>query len=199
MFRYYNNHPRKLFVDDCTKRSISLATGIPYMDVQKGMNQHKKVTGVKRFYNNPNPRSYMENVLGYKRVRLPQRSDGTHITVEEFARSNPQGRFVVSIPEHWTACIDGVIYDTWDCSQEIVLSYYKVTHFTKTRIEKKYCFTVKDGQDGCILVTVYDGLGSHATKQLRPVEANAYADSLYGRGFFNYDEMGEYKSSPILL
>ena len=50
MFKYYNAHPRKLSVDDCVKRSITLATGIPYIEVQKGLNDHKKITGVKKFY-----------------------------------------------------------------------------------------------------------------------------------------------------
>ena len=191
-FRYYNAHPRKLSVDDCVKRSIALATGIPYIEVQKGLNDHKKITGVKKFYNYPNPESYMKKVLGFERIALAKNADGTRVTVEEFAKLHPCGRYVISILEHWTACIDGIIYDTWDCSKEGVLSYYEITRFKKTTVEKKYCFTVKRECGNCVFVTVYDGNGNFATKKLLREAAREYIDSLYARGFFNYDEMGEY-------
>ena len=190
-FRYYNAHPRKLAVDDCVKRSISLTTGIPYLEIQKGLNNHKKITGAKRFYDNQNPRSYMENVLGFQRVSL-NRIACTPITVREFATANPRGRYVVSVSGHWTACIDGIIYDTWDCSEEKVLSYYEITRFNKTMVERKYCFTVKYEHTNYVFVTVYDGNGVFAVKSLSSEAANKYVKELYERGFFNFDEMGEY-------
>ena len=191
-FRYYNAHPYNRLVDDCVKRSIALTTGISYKDVQKGLNEHKKVTGVKLFNNNPNPRSYMENVLGFLRVIDKKKADGTRDTVEDFAKSHLKGRYVVSVSGHWTACIDGIIYDTWDCSKENVLSYYEVTHFKRTLVEKKYCFTVKNEHKNCVFVTVYDGNGTSATKQFSEEASREYIESLYERGFCNFDEMGEY-------
>ena len=70
MFRYYNAHPRKLSVGDCVKRSITLTTGIPYLKVQRGLNEHKRVTGAKAFNSNGNPKSYMEDVLGFPQVTV---------------------------------------------------------------------------------------------------------------------------------
>jgi hypothetical protein len=189
MFRYYNVHPRKLSADDCTKRSISLTTGISYREVARGMNEHKKITGVKVFYENPNPRSYMERVLGFTRVTL-QKSE--RVTVESFAKEHPHGRYVVSVSGHWTACIDGIVYDTWDCTDQEVLSYYEITEFIKTKVEKKYCFTVKYGQGDVVFITIYDGNGMYATKELAGKSAKEYIENLYERGFFNFDEMGEY-------
>ena len=90
-FRYYNAHPYNRLVDDCVKRSITLTTGISYNEVKKGLNEHKKVTDVKLFNNNPNPRSYMENVLGFPRVVVQKKADGTHDTIEDFAKSHPNG------------------------------------------------------------------------------------------------------------
>lgn len=188
-FRIYNAHPRKLSTNDCTKRSIALTTGIPYEAVAKGLNEHKKMTGVKLFYNNPNPKSYMENVLHFSNVAMPK---GSKITVGEFARSHPVGRFVLSVSEHWTACIDSVVYDTWDCTDRVVLSYYEITRYDRIKVEKKYCFTVDFDMPFVVLVTVYDGNGMHSTKRLLTAEANKYIDELYERGFFNFDEMGEY-------
>lgn len=191
-FRYYNTHPYNRLVDDCVKRSIALTTGISYKDVKKGLNEHKKVTGVKLFNNHPNPRSYMENILGFPQVVVQKKADGTRDTIEDFAKSHPKGRYVVSVSGHWTACIDGIIYDTWDCSKENVLSYYEVTRFKRTLVEKKYCFTVKRERENCVFITVYDGNGTSATKQFTEAAAREYIESLYERGFCNFDEMGEY-------
>ena len=119
-FQYYNAHPRKLSVDDCVKRSITLTTGISYLEVQKGLNAHKKITGVKTFYNYPNPENYMENVLGFPCVTAIKNKNSQLITVEEFAKLHPCGRYVVSVSGHWSSCIDGIIYDTWDCGKENV-------------------------------------------------------------------------------
>lgn len=191
-FRYYNAHPYNRLVDDCVKRSIALTTGISYKDVKKGLNEHKKITGAKAFNEKGNPGSYMENALGFPRTIAQKRSDGTRETVEEFARSHPKGRYVVSVVGHWTACIDGIIYDTWDCSKERILSYYEVTRFERRLVEKKYCFTLDRESENCVLITVYDGNGIFATKQFAKETALEYVAGLYERGFFNFDEMGDY-------
>ncbi len=133
----------------------------------------------------------MENVLGFGRVLVSKKADGTRENVDEFAKAHPRGRYVVSISGHWTACIDGIVYDTWDCSKESVLSYYEVTRFERTPVEKKYCFFVKQEQD-LASVTIYDGNGMFATKTLPKEAAQEYVEGLYARGFFNFDEMGEY-------
>ena len=190
-FRYYNAHPRKLSVDDCVKRSLALTTGISYRDIQSGLNSHKKVTGAKIFYEKGNPRSYVENILGFKRIDIKKELGGMSLTVAQFAIRHPKGRYVVSIRGHWTACIDGVIYDTWDCSKDIVLSYYHITRFERMRVEKKHCFIVQPERE-VTAVTVYDGNGTHATRRLSPDKATKYIEELYMRGFFNFDEMGEY-------
>lgn len=191
-FHYYNANPQNRLTSDCTKRSIALTTGIPYKEVQKGMNEHKKITGVKLFNDNPNPRSYMENVLGFAKRSVDKKLDGSRMTVEEFAKAHPSGRYVVSVSGHWTACIDGIIYDTWNCTKEEVLSYYEVTRYKRTKRQKEYCFTIKRERGNRVFVTVYDGNGMCATKQFMREEAREYIEGLYERGFFNFDEIGEY-------
>ena len=134
----------------------------------------------------------MENVLGFPRVIVQKKADGTRDTVEEFAKAHPKGRYVVSVSGHWTTCINGIVYDTWDCSKEQVLSYYEVTRFEKTKVEKRYCFTINREPENRVFVTVYDGNGIFATKQFTEETAHEYIESLYERGFCNFDELGEY-------
>ena len=191
-YRFYNAHPYKLSVDDCVKRSIALTTGIDYPKVQKGLNEHKKITGAKLFYDHPNPRSYMENVLGFKQISVSPKADGTRPTVGEFAAAHPCGRYVLSLSGHWTACIDGIVYDTWDCRGRGVLFYFEVTRFQRTLVEKKYCFTQKREAEGRVSVAVYDGNGNSASGLFTDEAARDYVKKLLDRGYFDFDEMGEF-------
>ena len=43
------------------------------------------------------------------------------ITVLDFAKSHPKGRFVIKIANHETACVDGVILDAWNCGSKCVV------------------------------------------------------------------------------
>ena len=124
MFKYLNVHPKKLDVEDCVKRAISVTTGMDYMDVQRALNAHKKVTGAKSFNSDNNPKSYVENVLGATRIRFYQEEGKPQMTGTSFCEKFGMGKYILSMPGHWTACIDGVIYDTWDCSNEVVYSCY---------------------------------------------------------------------------
>jgi hypothetical protein len=163
-----------------------------YKLVAKGLNEHKRVTGVKTYYDSPNPHSYLESVLGFSRVKLVRQAGEDSMTAEAFARGHPMGRYILSLSGHWVACIDGVLFDTWDCSEEVVLSYYEITRFVRTRVDKKHCFCTERKSNDLVFVTVYDGNGQCATRSFCEEEAKDYTVQLYQRGFFNFDEMGEY-------
>ena len=34
----------------------------------------------------------------------------------KFLNLHPKGRHILNMAGHLTRCVDGVIYDTWDCS-----------------------------------------------------------------------------------
>ena len=63
MYIYSNPHPKGKRVGDCVKRAIVLATGLDYMEVQRQLNAHKKVTGASVYNDNKNWKSFVENVL----------------------------------------------------------------------------------------------------------------------------------------
>lgn len=33
----------------------------------------------------------------------------------QFYNPHPKGTYILRMPHHWVACVDGVLYDTWDC------------------------------------------------------------------------------------
>jgi hypothetical protein len=46
-------------------------------------------------------------------------------TFSDFAREHPKGTYIVCTGTH-VACIkDGIIYDSWDSSDEVVIFYYE--------------------------------------------------------------------------
>ena len=45
---------------------------------------------------------------------------------ERFCIAYPKGRYILNMAGHWSSCIDGVIYDTWDCSEKCVYTAYKM-------------------------------------------------------------------------
>ena len=121
MYKYYNPHPKGLSVDDCVKRAIVVVTGRDYTVVQRELNEYKKITGAKSFNSVKNLR-YVEDVLKAKKIPLNKQ-----LTAKEFCQSYPCGRYILDMDEHWSACVDGCIYDTWDCRSEKVNYAYEIT------------------------------------------------------------------------
>ncbi len=124
MYKYLNLHPYELLVDDCVKRSIAMAANMEYSTVQRELNRHKKITGAEKFNESGNPDSYVKNVLHGEKIVLTK---SKKITGEQFCKKYSKGNYILDMYDHWTACVDGVIYDTWDCSGEKVEYAYKIT------------------------------------------------------------------------
>jgi len=60
-------------------------------------------------------------MLGAKRIPCPQK-----ITAREFCAEHPSGRYILDMKGHWSSLVDGIIYDTWDVSEETVLAFYEI-------------------------------------------------------------------------
>lgn len=111
-FVYYNNNPYGDKESDCVTRAISLATGISYRMVSRDLTQSANMCGCDRLY------------LGcYSHLlddvyKLP-RVDCKGMTVGEFADKYPHGIYLVRINGHITCIISGIIFDLWDCRDQI--------------------------------------------------------------------------------
>lgn len=176
MFKYiyFNPHPKgtSTQVGDCTKRSIVASTGIDYMEVQRELNAYKKVTGAKSFNSGHNPHRYVEEVLGAKKITV-----SSNMTVEQFCNSHPQGRYILDMDTHWSACVDGCIYDTWDCRKKKVNFAYEITTepYTPPNLQKqvfKYCCTSETLSDTETRIRIYDGNGNFVERRI-PAELTA--------------------------
>ena len=121
MYKYYNPHPKGLHTDDCVKRAIVVVTGMEYSRVQRELNKYKTVTGAGSF-NNIKNLQYVEDVLKAKKIYFIEK-----MTAEEFCKKHSRGRFILDMDEHWSACVDNCIYDTWNCGKEKVNFAYEIT------------------------------------------------------------------------
>lgn len=195
MYKYYNAHPKGMLVDDCVKRAICLTSRKDYNEVQRELNAYKKVTGAKKFYSDGNPRRYVEDVLGAERISFSGLVGFKRITAEQFCKMYPQGRYILSMAGHWSACINGNILDTWDCSDEYVNSAYAVTPVSDTPSAAprlRFCYTVQKISDEETNVTFYDGNGQFVSKTMYAEDARIYADSLSRRGYPDMSDAEEW-------
>ena len=165
MYKYYNPHPKGLSTDDCVKRAIVVVTGMDYSKVQRELNEYKTVTGAKSFNSVKNLR-YVEDILKAKKISLD-----VEMTFDEFCKKYPKGRYILDMDEHWSACVGGCIYDTWDCGKKKVNFAYEITTepYAPPHISKqvfKYCCTSKRISDTETCIRIYDGNGAFVERKI---------------------------------
>lgn len=112
MFIYTNVNPFNADMKDCVCRAISLATDIDYFIIQEKL----LLTAMLFDCDALSPCCYshlLEDVFDCEPVYCKG------MTLADFADENPFGSFVVRIPNHLTAVVNGDIFDTFDCSNEV--------------------------------------------------------------------------------
>ena len=117
MYKYYNANPRKLLIDDCVLRSISVAEGITWEECQKKLS---KLANKEAMLLND-----VEFVEKYLDERYPRKCY-KNMTIGQFCRTCSKGHFVVTTKGHITAIIDDVIVDTFDCSNRIMMCCWQI-------------------------------------------------------------------------
>lgn len=123
MYVYFNPNPRrKQNVGDCTVRSISKALGISwetaYIDlVMEGYNLADMPSS------NIVLSSYLRS-KGFSKHIIPD-SCPTCYTFEDFSNDHPKGTFILGTGSHVAACINGVVYDSWNSLECVPIYYYE--------------------------------------------------------------------------
>lgn len=137
MYKYFNAHPKGLSVGDCVKRAITKATGKNYMEVQRELNECKKVTGCSKFNEKKNWKYYLEKKLGAIKISFPAVQGEERMNGERFMNQYSKGTYILSMAGHLSVCVDGDIYDTWDCTECCVYTAYQI-------LDDKSCIKYKD-------------------------------------------------------
>jgi hypothetical protein len=139
LFKYYNANPQgKKHTTDCVIRAVSLVSGRKYESVKKGLIRYKDITCADVYNNAINTWEYVQSIGGvWKRT-------GGKIKVKEFAAAHPDGGYVLDMKDHYSALINGSVYDTWDTRSEDLLAY---AIFPEARVVPPFStpeFNVKD-------------------------------------------------------
>lgn len=118
-FVYYNANPDNLKLPDCVIRAIQLAMDIPYSEVVMLLRKNAD------YYNcNELCVCCYEKLLDND-FKLPH-FIGNGLTVDEIAKRSPNNTLLIRMDGHITCAINGVIFDLFDCSNDIVTDFWVV-------------------------------------------------------------------------
>lgn len=119
-YKFYNANAHGNFVNDCTIRAISLAEGKTWNETYDELSEIAQDNGI--ILDDVN---FIDPLLDsrYDRICFKEKYVG------EFAEEHPVGVFLITTKGHITCCIDGVIYDTFDCRDRIMWCAWKVLDY----------------------------------------------------------------------
>lgn len=116
---YYNVNPTGETLPDCVTRAISLATGIDYYDVSYLLKKIGDIYSCDELcvccY------SYLlNNLFKFKRHK------GNGNRIKDIIEEHNNDVLIIRIEGHLTCSMYGIVYDIWDCTDELVDIYWEV-------------------------------------------------------------------------
>jgi hypothetical protein len=128
MLKYVNKNvnPKGRKTGDCSTRALVGTLGISYEEALK-----LQVEEALQCYYDPTSKQVMERVLakfGYVKMKQPRQYDGTKYMVCELdqilTNKEMQEGVLVTVANHHTCIVNGVIQDIWNCGSKTVGNYY---------------------------------------------------------------------------
>ena len=116
-YKYYNANPFNRNIFDCAIRTLSVVEDIPWSVAYDRLSNSARDLGL-MINSVQSVETYLDK--HYKRVPVFEK------TVGDFIRNHPFGTYAITMKNHITCCIDGVIYDTFNPSDRLVWEVYKV-------------------------------------------------------------------------
>lgn len=113
--------------DDCAIRALCNSTGCSWLEsfdwltarARRDYNVLNDAGGVRKWLTEAGcPWTPCKAVKGHKRM-----------TCLDFANNHPKGRYFLRVANHFTACVDGVLLDTWNPFEYAVVGYFDMANF----------------------------------------------------------------------
>lgn len=120
-WKNYNPSPVGRNVGDCAIRAVAKALNTDWETAYAMIALNGYLMG-----DMPSSNAVWGAVLrqeGFKRYAIPNRCPDCY-TLDDFAKDNPKGVFVVGTGNHVATIKDGLIWDSWDSSKEIPIYYW---------------------------------------------------------------------------
>lgn len=105
-YRYLNNNVRGKFENDCSIRSISVATGKSWDETYEQLSDIAQYEGTMM-----DDRDFIRKYLSYKYTKVPRERG---ITVGELAERYRSNVVLITMPGHITCARYGIIFDSFD-------------------------------------------------------------------------------------
>ena len=123
-FHYYNANSHGHITTDCVIRAISTVMEQPWEVTYDDL-----VDLGRKYGRLPNDRVIMNKYLvknGFVKMKEPRNLDNRKYRVCEYIKDiNNSLTAIASLGnQHVAAIVDGVVYDTWDSSNEVLHTYY---------------------------------------------------------------------------
>lgn len=138
-FKYSNPNPAaaerhtlKWDRGDCAIRAVAHALNITWLRAFDLLTSYARSK-----YNVLNDRGLTRAFFteyGYTYVGLKPERGKHRMTVEEFAKTHKKGYYFISIANHFTACVNGKIYDVWNCGDSAVNGYVEIDKTFKEHV-----------------------------------------------------------------
>lgn len=116
-FKYYNANAKGRHTNDCVVRAISLAEDKTWNETYKELSKLAQAQGILL-----DDVEFVEPLLDGRYTR--ECFEDTF--VGEFIETHPIGKYLVTMSGHITCIIDGVLYDSFDCRNRIMLCAWEV-------------------------------------------------------------------------
>ena len=122
MWRYFQPHPYKLNIGDCTIRAACAVTGkswdTAFKEICAVAYEMKDMPSANRVFG-----AYMAQ-YGFGKQRLIDQCPDC-LTVAEFAEDHPHGVYILGPHEHVVALINGDWWDSYDSGSMIPTYYFR--------------------------------------------------------------------------
>ena len=121
MWQEFNGNPTGRSVGDCAVRAVSVALGISWEEAYSLIAAMGYAMG-----DMPSSDAVWGAVLrqnGFYRQSIPDTCPMCY-TASDFASEHPRGVYVLGFGGHVATIKDGVLYDSWDSSNEIPQFYW---------------------------------------------------------------------------
>ena len=119
-FRYLNLNPFQKKTGDCVIRATALGLGVDWHRASDMLYEQARGCGCEMSclgcYSNLFKR------LGFDKVNISDEE----VTVGEIAKKHKYTTLIIRVQGHLTCAINSIVYDIWDCTNEIVDCFWEV-------------------------------------------------------------------------